>query len=72
MIILPSEILREGARWKLQGATEWSDKESEGALAAGKYTLEFKPVDGYKTPASRPVEIRDRDTVEMLVTYIKL
>ena len=72
VIILPSELIKEGAAWKLQGVTEWSDKENEGALTAGKYTLELKPVSGYKTPASKTVEIRDRDTVEMMVIYIKL
>lgn len=51
--LVPSIAAQAGARWKLVQGTEWLlSGQTVDNLPIGQHTVEFKPIDGWHTPAN--------------------
>ena len=58
-----------GAQWR-RGSLEWHDSGyTEMNVPTGSHTVEFKPVAGWSTPASRDVTVNEGQTAETTGTY---
>ncbi|MHC4309649.1 MAG: hypothetical protein ACYSSN_06870 [Planctomycetota bacterium] len=69
VIIQPQEAIDGGAQWRV-GSPPWHDSGyTEPNLAVGSYTVRFKGVDGWNTPANETVEIYDGNTTIITGTY---
>jgi hypothetical protein len=71
--ITPSGAVSAGAMWSVNGGSTWN---ASGAtvtgLAVGSYTLSFKPVTGWTTPASQSVTITNGGTATPSGVYLQL
>ena len=69
--IEPSEAIAAGAQWSLDGAT-WHDSGATlAAVPTGAYTIRFRAVDGWDTPADIPVTITDDGAESRTGTYVR-
>ena len=60
-------------KWRRKGTFKWfGDDETEEDLIKGKYTIEFKPLKGYKTPEDMEVEIHENECLKIDVVYKKI
>jgi hypothetical protein len=58
--ITPAAAVSAGAQWRRAGTSTWHDSgQTESGLSAGQYTVEFKDVSGWTTPAEQSVTISD-------------
>jgi len=58
----------EQGQWSIDGNT-WHNTGHSILLDVGSYTVQFKAVEGYHTPASKSVEIVAEQTTEISVLY---
>jgi hypothetical protein len=64
----PAEARDAGAQWRIDGG-EWRNSSDTLDLPAGSYSVEFKTVDGWVTPAPQPVTIAAGETAEVVAAY---
>ena len=57
--IFPSEVRNEGAEWKVGQNGIWRQHNDEIELATGEYSIYFKDVDGYTTPANQNITVSE-------------
>ncbi len=70
--ILPSEAAQAGAGWRLVGESVWrAGGDMETDLQAGAYTVEFKDVGGWRSPANLTVTVTADQTSQPSVTYLR-
>ena len=70
VIILPSEAITAGAKWKRIGTEKWFESdETENELPAGSYSVEFADVTGWIKPAIRSVSITSDTTSQTTGVY---
>jgi hypothetical protein len=61
--ITPSGAVSAGVMWSVNGGASWNASAATlGGLAVGNYTVTFKPVTGWTTPASQSVAITNGNT----------
>ncbi|GMW00543.1 MAG: hypothetical protein AMXMBFR84_16800 [Candidatus Hydrogenedentota bacterium] len=68
----PFDPTLDGAGWSVDGGTTWHSSGEEVMLPAASYTVAFKPVDGWVTPALLPVTVLDGSAVSEVGTYTSL
>jgi hypothetical protein len=69
--ITPSGAVSAGAAWSVNGGTTWYASGATVSLAATSYTLTFKPVTGWNTPASQSVTITNGGTATPSGVYLQ-
>lgn len=68
----PAQAVAAGAQWRRVGETTWRDSLTTGTnFPAGPAVIEFKPTQGWHTPASRRVTIADGQTTAIAATYVR-
>ena len=68
--IAPGEAATAGGQWRRVGQTTWRPSGYiESGLYTGSYTVEFKPVEGWHTPANQAVTIASEQTTLAVGTY---
>ncbi|MCL4181494.1 MAG: hypothetical protein KJ072_27620 [Verrucomicrobia bacterium] len=69
----PATALADGAGWRLAGlgpADYVREASAVYSLVPADYTLEFKPVDGWRTPPNLPITLRGGETRMLQVQYL--
>ena len=70
--ITPPGAVAAGAKWRRMGTTAWLDSATtETGLAAGSYTVEFKPLTGWNTPATQNVTIVSGQGSQLTATFVQ-
>jgi uncharacterized repeat protein (TIGR03803 family) len=69
--ITPSGAVTAGAKWSVNGGSTWNASSATVSLAVGSYTLTFKPVTGWTTPASKSVTITKGGTATATGAYVQ-
>ncbi len=70
--ILPQAAVSAGAMWSVDGGTSWNASGATvGSLAVGNYTLTFKPVTGWTTPANQTANISSGQLTSLTGTYVQ-
>ncbi len=70
--ITPSGAVSAGAMWSENGGASWNSSAATlGGLAVGNYTVTFKPVTGWTTPASQSVAITNGNTTAAGGVYVQ-
>lgn len=67
--LFPSEVRNEGAAWKIGQNGSWNAHNDELILITGVYSVYFKNVDGYTTPASQTITIIENQTATVTGEY---
>jgi alpha-tubulin suppressor-like RCC1 family protein len=68
--ILPAEAVTAGAQWRRIGTTEWLDSgQIETSVLAVAWTIEFKPIAGWRGPARVRVSISPTELTQIEQTY---
>ena len=69
--IEPSEVIKNGAQWKV-GDKPWTNSgELAEEIKVGSYKISFKPVTGWNVPASQTVEIVKDEAALATATYTR-
>jgi hypothetical protein len=55
--LTPAEAIANGAKWCIEGLTAWTASAGVYAASAGTYIVQYKPVEGYQTPADATVVV---------------
>jgi hypothetical protein len=66
--ITPADAVANGARWRVDNGA-WLADGTQVQLVEGYYTLDFKAVTGYPTPAGRLVQVREDQTNVVSARY---
>lgn len=53
----PPEAITSGSQWRLLGEPTWRDSGTELLLPVGNYTVEFKDIVGWITPAAQSISV---------------
>ena len=69
--ITPSAAVKAGAKWKVDGGSWRAGGTTVSNLNAGKHTVSFKPVSGWKTPSSQKVSVASGKTTAVSAKYTK-
>jgi hypothetical protein len=70
--LTPSGACDAGAAWKLSGGSTWrASGYTATDLAAGQYTVIFKPISGWNTPASQTATIQSGGLTTLAAEYTK-
>jgi hypothetical protein len=67
--IFPSEVRNEGAEWKVGQNGIWRQHNDEIELATGEYSIYFKDVDGYTTPANQNITVSENQLTAVNADY---
>jgi hypothetical protein len=67
--LLPAGAVSAGAAWRVVGETNWTNSAVSRTLAAGNYTVEFKPSNGWCAPTNRVVTLSLGQTNLVAGTY---
>jgi len=70
--IAPTAVISVGGQWKFTDQTTWRNNNENVTRNAGNYTIEFKPVTGWTTPANQSVTILANTTTNKTGTYIQI
>lgn len=65
----PPGAVAAGARWMLDGGAERTSEQTVTGLGDGEYTLTFKAVPGYVTPAARTIQVVAGQTLQVQESY---
>lgn len=69
--LTPSGAVAAGAQWRRVGTTTWiGSGGTESAIPVGSYTVEFKTVPGWTTPANEAVTINENETAAATGIYV--
>ncbi|MFA5037880.1 MAG: hypothetical protein WC479_11985 [Candidatus Izemoplasmatales bacterium] len=60
--ISPAGANTLGAKWCLAGVTEWLDSAETVSVSNGSYTIQYKYIEGYSTPAEEDVTVTGTTT----------
>nr|NIP55679.1 hypothetical protein [Phycisphaerae bacterium]NIR26632.1 hypothetical protein [Gammaproteobacteria bacterium]NIS54350.1 hypothetical protein [Phycisphaerae bacterium]NIX02161.1 hypothetical protein [Phycisphaerae bacterium] len=71
ILILPQEAIDANAQWRVDGGPWHDSNDVEPNLPVGRYTVEFKPIYGWDTPANLDVIIYKDVTNTYLGTYVQ-
>jgi len=67
--IFPQDAINAGAQWRVNDG-DWRESEAfVSNLAVGSYTIEFKAIDGWATPANKTVQINEGQTTNEIGAY---
>lgn len=70
--IAPAGAIAAGGKWSIDGGTTWRDSGTTvSALPVGNYTVTFKPVDFWTTPANQNVAVVKDGTATPTGTYVQ-
>ena len=69
-VILPAEVVKAGAQWKLDGGT-WLNDGGRVTTTVGKHTVSFKDVSGWNTPLLQNIEVKNNTTTSVQGRYEK-
>ncbi len=69
--ITPSGAVSAGAMWSVNGGASWNASGATVSLAVGSYTLTFKSVTGWNTPANQTAYITNGLTTSLTGTYVQ-
>lgn len=68
----PEEAVDKGAAWRISGSSSWNDSGAiQAGIASGSYEVEFKEIEGWRTPSTRRVQVTDDETTTLEVEYIQ-
>jgi len=66
----PTDAVARGARWRIDGTSTWLSSEASTNLPAGSYSIDFKPLTGWRTPAPlTDVQISHADSLSLQAAY---
>lgn len=70
--ISPQEAIVEGAKWKIQGKTDWLESGFKYEnLPVGTYMVEFKDIPNWLTPSPLQVSVEKDQTTILTAEYVK-
>ena len=73
VLITPAGAVSAGAQWRRSGTTDWFDSgETERNLPEGNYTVEFKALEGWRTPQSQMVSVVEGETAAATGVYVEI
>ena len=67
--IVPAGAVADGAQWSVDGGTTWRDSATSLTVATGNYTVTFKEITHWLTPASLAVTVTKDQLLERTGTY---
>ncbi len=67
--IEPQAARDAGAGWRIGSGAFLTSGQSKPYLSAGDYTVTFKSIEGFQTPATRSVTVEAGKTVRIAITY---
>lgn len=70
--ITPSGAVTSGAQWSIDGGSNYNDSGVSLTLAAGDYTVSYKPISGWATPSSEIAQVENNQTVNVAAVYVAL
>ncbi len=59
-----------GAAWRVVGEAGWRASGTTAELAAGTYTVEFQPVNGFQTPAPKAATVNADSETQVEASYL--
>lgn len=68
-LISPAGAITDGAQWRLTTQTNWYSSAVTQAVANGSYTMEFKNVTGWSTPAHQAVTVYENAATSLTGIY---
>ncbi len=68
-LLYPSEVRNEGAAWKIGQDGAWNEHNDEVTVITGAYSIYFKSVDGYATPAPQTINVFENQTTTVIGEY---
>jgi hypothetical protein len=67
----PDQALTQGAQWRIKNG-DWQASDTSIELSAGEYTIEFKPVDSWQSPANLNISLAAGQTISPHQAYQKI
>lgn len=67
--IFPHRAVNAGAKWSIDGGKKWRDPGILDGMSAGAYTVVFKPLSGWTTPADQEITVKSGETTIVRGTY---
>ncbi len=71
LTITPEAAREAGARWQVEGETEWLESGEEVELEEGNYTVIFNEVEGWDQPDDLNVTVEEGETVSKSGMYVE-
>ncbi|NCD32534.1 MAG: hypothetical protein EOL87_03860 [Spartobacteria bacterium] len=68
-LISPAGAITDGAQWRLTTQTNWYSSAVTQAVVSGSYTMEFKNVTGWSTPAHQAVTVYENAATSLTGIY---
>ncbi len=65
----PTDATARGARWRIDGTSPWLASSTSTNLPVGSYTVDFKPLTGWRAPASTNVQLSHAATPSLQAAY---
>ncbi len=65
----PTDATARGARWRIDGTSPWLASSTSTNLPVGSYTVDFKPLTGWRAPASTNVQLSHAATLSLQAAY---
>ena len=65
----PTDATARGARWRIDGTSPWLASGTSTNLPVGSYTVDFKPLTGWRAPASTNVQLSHAATLSLQAVY---
>lgn len=65
----PESAIVDGAKWRRQGTDQWNDSSSRELVPVGTHTVEFKEIEGWKTPEPITVSVEKDKLAEGSASY---
>ncbi len=69
--INPQDAIDYGALWRRKGTEKWLNSQYQEPVPNGSYTIEFKPIYGWITPADIDVKISEGSHISVTKSYVK-
>ena len=70
-VILPAEVVKAGAQWKLDGGSTWLNDGGRVTTTVGKHSVSFKDVSGWNSPSIQNIEVKNNATTSVQGRYEK-
>ncbi|MCK4629632.1 MAG: hypothetical protein KAT56_11560, partial [Sedimentisphaerales bacterium] len=68
--IVPQEAANAEAQWRVDGGVWRNDEDAVNGIAIGSHTVDFKTIDGWRTPTSQTVQIsKDQTTITVGIYF---
>ena len=69
VVIMPAWAASAGAQWRRVGKADWHNSGDSENLPVGNYSIEFKEVPNWGTPATVAAKVTDNQTTEISAVY---